>query len=217
MDHLIRVKGTSNINVKPDLIVIAMNLESQHYDYGKTMKLAADSIEILQNAIESASFDKEDLKTTSFNIKMHYESCRDNNDNYRSKFDGYICKQSLKIEFDFDTEVMSKVFAAIAKTQINPQLDIQFSVKDKSAISEKLLVSAAENAKHKAEVLAKASGVTLGDLIGIDYDWGELHLYSQTKYEVEENCMTVQSSYAPDIEPDNIEVSDTVLFSWKIK
>lgn len=217
MEHLIRVKGTGSINVKPNLIVITMNLESQHYNYDKTMELAADSVEILQNAIESAGFDKEDLKTTSFNIKTHYESYRDNNDNYRSKFDGYICRQSLKIEFDFDTEVMSKVFAAIAKTQISPQLDIQFSVKDKSVISEKLLVSAAKNAKYKAEILAKASGVILGDLVSIDYNWSELHLYSQTRYEVEENCMAVQSSYAPGIEPDDIKVSDTVLFVWEIK
>jgi uncharacterized protein YggE len=172
MEHLIRVKGTGNISVKPDLIFITMNLESQHCNYDKTMELAADSVEILQNAIESA---------------------------------------------DFDIEVMSRVFAAIAKTQINPRLDIQFSVKDKSVISEKLLVSAAKNAKYKAEILAKASGVILGDLVSIDYNWSELHLYSQTRYEVEENCMAGQSSYAPDIEPDDIEVSDTVLFAWEIK
>jgi hypothetical protein len=29
--------------------------------------------------------------------------------------------------------------------------------------------------------------------------------------------MAVQSSYAPGIEPDDIEVSDTVLFVWEIK
>ncbi|WP_368489693.1 SIMPL domain-containing protein [Clostridium sp. BJN0013] len=60
--------------------------------------------------------------------------------------------------------------AAIAKTQINPQLNVQFSVKDKTVASQKLLINVVENAKLKAKTLAKASGVILGDLISIDYN-----------------------------------------------
>ena len=217
MNRMITVKGTGNVSVKPDLIVITMILESQHRDYNKTMELAAESVKMQQDAIISAGFDKKDLKTTNFNIDTHYESYHDKNDNYKSRFDGYICEQGLKLEFDFDTEVLSKVLTAIAKASTDPQLNIQFSVKDKAAVSEELLISATENAKHKAEILAKASDVILGHLISIDYNWGELHLYSQTRYDIS-NCMDMMSSSsAPDIEPDNIDVSDTVSFVWEIK
>lgn len=216
MNRLITVKGTGNVSVKPDLIIITMDLESHQYDYEKTMELAADSINTLQEAIQNAGFDKKDLKTTSFNIRTHYEGYRDKDNNYKSKFDGYICEQGLKLEFDFDTETMSKVLTAIAKAQTDPKLNIQFSVKDKTAVSEELLISATENAKRKAEILTKASGVNLGDLISIDYNWGELHLYSQTKYDMEDKCMSMAESYAPDIEPDDIDVSDTVSFIWEI-
>lgn len=112
---------------------------------------------------------------------------------------------------------MSDVLSAIAKTSVNPKLNIQFSVKDKAAVSEALLIQATENARIKAEILSKASCVDLGKLINIDYNWGELHLYSPTRYDMEDRCMVMESSYAPEIEPDDISVSDTVTFVWEIK
>lgn len=71
----------------------------------------------------------------------------------------------------------------------------------------------------KAEILTKASGVTLGELVSIDYNWGELHLYSPTRYEMEADCL-MKVSAAPtamDIEPDDIDVSDSVTFVWEIR
>lgn len=217
MNRLITVKGTGNISVKPDLIVITMNLESQQLEYDQTMQFAADSVKIITSAIESVGFDTKDLKTTSFNVRTHYESYRDKDNNYKSKFDGYVCEQGLKLEFDFEPKVMSDVLSAIAKTSVNPKLNIQFSVKDKAAVSEELLIQATENARKKAEILSKASGVDLGNLINIDYNWGELHLYSPTRYDMEDRCMVMESSCAPEIEPDDISISDTVTFVWEIK
>ena len=47
-----------------------------------------------------------------------------------------------------------------------------------TSISEELLINATENAKTKAEILCKASGNTLGQLLNIDYNWGELNVFS---------------------------------------
>lgn len=217
MNRLITVKGTGNVSVKTDLIIITMNLESQQLEYDQTMQFATDSVNIITSAIETVGFDKKDLKTTSFNVRSHYESYRDKDNNYKSRFDGYICEQGLKLEFDFDQKVMSNVLSAIAKATVNPKLNIQFSVKDKAAVSEELLIQATENARKKAEILSKASGVDLGNLINIDYYWGELHLYSPTRYDMEDRCMVMESSCAPEIEPDDISISDTVTFVWEIK
>jgi uncharacterized protein YggE len=216
MNRTITIKGTGKISVKPDLIIITMRLESHDNNYEKTMKLAAESVNNLQNAIVNAGFNKADLKTTSFNIRTHYESYRDKDNNYKSRFDGYICEQGLKLEFDFNTSVLSNVLTSIGKATVEPNLNIQFSVKDKDAINEELLIRATENARRKAEVIARASNVTLGDLISIDYNWGDLYLYSNTSYNVEDKCLAFKAS-APDIEPDDIDVSDTVTFVWEIK
>ncbi|NLW28322.1 MAG: SIMPL domain-containing protein [Erysipelothrix sp.] len=216
MNRTITVKGTGNVSVKPDLIIITMNIESKKMEYDQTMQLAAKSLNTITSVIESLGFDKEDLKTTTFSVNTHYTSYRDKDDNYKSKFDGYICEQGLKLEFDFDSKVMSDVFTAIAQTSVDPRMNIQFSVKDQNAVNEKLLVEATENAKKKAEILSKASGVDLGKLISVDYNWGELHLYSPTRYEMKDRSMLMQASEAISIVPDDISASDTVTFVWEI-
>jgi uncharacterized protein YggE len=45
------------------------------------------------------------------------------------------------------------VLTAIANAPVDPKLNIQFSVKDKAAVNEELLVSATENAKRKVDIL----------------------------------------------------------------
>lgn len=87
MDRLITVKGTGNVRVKPDLIIITMTLESHKYEYDETMELATNSVNALQDSIRSVGFDKKDLKTTSFDVKTHYENYQDKDNNYKSKFD----------------------------------------------------------------------------------------------------------------------------------
>ena len=217
MERLITVKGIGNINVKPDLIIINMELESHKYDYDQTMKLATDSVSKLEKAIEEAGFNKKELKTTSFNIRTSYKSYYDENNKYKDKFDGYICEQGLKLQFDLDMQVLSKVLTAIAKSRVEPRLNIIFSVKDKEKVNEELLINATENARRKAEVLAKASRVNLGKLLTINYSWSEVGIYSKTTYEMKNKSIVMENSYSPNIEPDDIELSDTATFVWEIK
>ena len=74
------------------------------------------------------------------------------------------------------------------------------------------------NAKRKAEILCEASGVKLGDLIAIDYNWGELDIYSHTRYDCCEDALyPMAASKAIDIDPDDIDVSDTATFVWELK
>lgn len=73
--------------------------------------------------------------------------------------------------------------------------------------------NASEGYQH---VFRKASNVKLGNLISIDYNWGELRLYSSTRYTVEDNQLHFKMR-TPDIQPDDINVSDTVSFVWEIQ
>lgn len=90
-------------------------------------------------------------------------------------------------------------------------------MKDSTAINEEMLRSATINAKRKAEILCEASGVKLGDLIAIDYNWGELDIYSHTRFDCCEEAMApMMKAKAIDIDPDDIDVSDTATFVWEI-
>lgn len=216
MERRITVKGTGQVNLKPDLIVIELRLDSLDMNYEQAMVVATQSVDEVNQLLSKVGFKKEDLKTTNFNVSTQYRGEQDKTGQYIQIFEGYLVHHELKLEFDFDQALLTRTLSTISSAKAMPKLDIRFSIKDQTKVSEALLVKATENAKSKALVLAKASGVVLGDLMVIDYNWGELHLYSRTNYAMEDTMMLKTAAMAPDIEPEDISLSDNVTFIWAL-
>ena len=212
----ITVKGIGAVSVKPDLIVLRLSMETAEYEYDAAMKAAAEKIDFLNKALEAAGFEKKSAKTADFRVRADYDRLNDGKGNYTSVFMGYKCRHELKIEFDFDTKRLAKALSEISKCIAKPEISIDFTVKDSSAVSGELLKAAVKNAREKAEILCAASGAKLGDLLSIDYNWGELHLYSATDYDVEGKCMMLSAADDMDIEPEEIKARDTATFAWEI-
>lgn len=219
MVRTITVKGMGRVTTAPDYVIISMSLEAHEMDYEATMELAAKKIEQLNLSLEEIGFEKKSVKTTNFNIRTDYNSVKDREGNYKREFNGYVCSHRLKVEFDFNTKRLGQTLYAISQCLAKPELSISFTVKDPSAVNKELLQSATANAKEKALILCEASDVELGDLLTVDYNWGELNIISRTEYLMEAKCMTfAESSFSDiDIEPDDIDVNDTATFVWEIK
>ena len=211
------VKGIGKSAAAPDLIVLTMNIEVTEPNYEKTMRRGTEVIDTLRAAIVSAGHDGKELKTTSFNINTKHESYKEK-DVWKQHFVGYTCSHGLKLEFDLDMPKLGATLGAIAGCDAEPNFNIKFSIKDPNAVSEQLLENAVENAKWKATVLAKAAGVKLGEIQRIDYNWSEVHLFSPTNYQFSD-AMVCEAA-APmsiEIEPEDINVSDTATVVWALE
>ncbi len=218
MSRIITVKGTGTVSSKPDTVVLTMDLDSRHAEYGKCMKLATKELETLRRAIAGCQFADDALKTTDFRIEAVYKSCKDSSGTWHDLFDVWCCSHELKLEFPLDCERLTRVLAALAKCDSHPKIKVKFRVADRDAICEALLRDAAQNARRKAEILCAASGVTLGELVTIDYNWGELSIFSRTNYE--NDCEGIIfgscSEKGISIDPEEVKNSDTVTFVWNI-
>ena len=216
MTKTITVKGIGRATAKPDYVVLSMALENRDMDYSRAMTDAARCLENLNKALTGIGFAEDDLKTTDFNVGTIYTSERNRAGNYETRFDGYAVRHRLKLAFDFDMARLSETLTALTGCLSNPNLDISFTVKDPAAISDEMLRSAASNARQKAQILCDAAGVRLGELLTIDYNWGELNIRSDTRYMMEEACLPTSTTTGISIEPDDIHVSDTATFVWAI-
>lgn len=219
MARTITVKGTGKVSAVPDLVVLSMGLESRDKEYEKAMNNAAENIDALNAALEQAGFEKGSVKTSNFYVHTDYEF---RTDGYTERvFNGYVVNHDLKTEFDFDSGRLAKALSVIGSCLAHPQLSISFTIKDTDAVNEEMLRSAAANAKRKAEILCEASGAELGRLLSIDYSWGQLNLFSATRYNMDDDCLPPAPMMAKcaeiDVAPDNIDLSDTATFVWEIK
>jgi uncharacterized protein YggE len=222
-ERVITVKGIGKAEVHPDLVSIGFVVERTDADYEKSVSEAADAVEELTKMVITLGFDKSDLKTTNWEVEQEYENKKNKNGEYERQFTGYKTTHDLKLEFGLTEKALPKVISEIAACKAMPEFSISFTIKDKTAVSEKILVSATENAFSKAKIIAQAARVSLGNVITIDYDWSEYNFYSETRYNRsfthagrgEIVAMDVHNTYS-DIEPDDIKLRDTITFVWEI-
>ena len=214
----ITVKGVGAVSVRPDQTELCMELENLDLDYEVAMTKAASQIAELLGAFAGLGFEKSELKTTDFDVNMKYENVKDRFGNYSNVFKGYRVSHSLKLAFDLDASLIGRVLAAVASCKAKPELSIRFGIKNPGAVSAALLRSATENAKEKAGILCESAGVRLGALVSVDYSWGELAVYSRTRYAVQEECVCCSATpiSGMEFEPDDIDARDSATFVWEI-
>lgn len=108
----------------------------------------------------------------------------------------------------------------LGHSPVRPEFRIEYTVAEPKKCKNELLANAVTDAK--ADVLSKASGVSLREILTIDYSWKEIDFVSRPmeKMMLEECCMRsceLDKAYDIDINSDDIDVTDTVTVVWKIE
>ena len=123
----------------------------------------------------------------------------------------------MRLEFPADNERLGKVLYALAHCPASPEFSIEYTVANPEAAKNELLGEAVKDSAAKAKVLAESAGVKLGNIVNIDYSWGEVEFVSRPLEAVTMRCMTPEpDSYDMDIEPEDIDMTDTVTVIWDI-
>jgi len=215
-NRFITVKGVGKVSTRPDQILLKMEFEVIKADYDETISCGASTHNTIRNAIIKAGHDEKALKTSEFNVGTKYESYRDKDNNYKQKFKGYRYYHSLNLNFNYDLSLLSITLNEITKSGVVPHIEIKFTVKEPDKISEQLLESAVNNAETNAKIITKAAGVSLGAIIRIDYNWSDIHLYSDTRGKMSSALALMSENSFEDIEADDIKTSDNITVIWEI-
>ena len=213
----IRVTGKGQLKVHPDMTRITIDLEGVYRDYTDTLMESSRATEELKSLLVPYGFDRTDLKTLSFDVDTEYESYREK-DEYKRRFVGYKYSHRLKVEFESDNVRLGKILYALANSFLHPEFRISYTVKDPETVKNELLGKAVQDAVAKAGVLSSAAGLKLGDIQSMDYSWGRIDFEVHPMDKCLDACMVEEkcNGYAMDIEPDDIEVQDTVTVVWEI-
>ncbi len=213
MQKTITVRGTGHATAKPDSVHILFQLVNRNKQYLRAMNDVSRDLDSLKKSLQSIGVSPDELKTVNFSVgtdrkyvEGHYV------------FECFAVHHKFKIVMDFDRESLGRVLSAVTKSCSDPELTVKFTVKDQTAIKDELFATAAANARNIAESLCKGSGATLGELLSINYSWQEVDFYSHT--EAAPQCPTGVASGGcapPEINPDDIEASDSVTFVWALE
>jgi len=212
----VTVKGTGKESLKPDKITISLTLTSKSTDYAALTCLEAEKSEELTKAFMELGFERETLKTSSFNIQTEYENYEDENRVWKRRFSGYSVNHGLSLSFDYDMNLLNGVISALSSCKkADPAFSVNFEVKDKEAASDRLLKLAVKDAKRKAEAIAEAADLSLTEIESIVYGENEPIFASPTALKRNAGSVELYRGAAEiDVTPEDIVSEMSVTVVW---
>lgn len=219
MERTIRVIGKGKLSVAPDMIRLQLNLEDRKKKYEDALKASAEQTEQLKEAILPLGFEGKQLKTVFFNIDTEYESYETKEHIWKNRLAGYRFQHNLKLEFALDHERLGKVLYALGQSKVQPELHLAYAIANPEQSRNELLKQAIADAKVKAEVLAKAAGVKLGAIAGIEYSYGsaDFAVRPVNRLMAPKAMAAGMDSYSISMEPEEIKAEDDVTVIWEIE
>ncbi len=215
-DKTLRVTGKGLLRVKPDLTQLLLTLSGVCPEYKEALAESAKRTEALKDLAVKHGFARTDLKTLQFNVDTKYESYKDHGA-YKERFVGYEYKHRLKLDFPADNTRLGKILASLSRCEAKPRFSIGFSVQDEEAAKNALLAAAVKDAAAKAEILASAANCRLGGILSIDYTVATIEFESRPLRMLEMYDISEDDEHLDiDVEPDDIELTDTVTIVWGI-
>ncbi len=216
-NNLITVTGTAIESAPPDTAEISVTVASKSKDYSETVTAGTEKVKTVISALEKKGFLKQDIKTSNFNISAEYDNVQTDNGRWERQFSGYKLTHRLHLSFPFDMDKLNDAVNAVVSCKTaDPEINISFSVKDKEEINRRLLTAAVKDARNKAEIIASAAGVKLGELCGITYGAPVINTVSPTMYKMANEAEHLRGiSMDTGINPEDAENSIEVTASWR--
>jgi uncharacterized protein YggE len=216
----IRITGKGRLKIRPDTTRITMTLEGVCPEYGEALHRSASDTEALRELLSGFGFARSDVKTLHFGVDTEYEDFEENG-RWTRRFVGYRYRHAMKADFPSDNDRLGRILYALTACPAKPELRISYTVRDPEAAKDALLAEAVKDARAKAAVLTDAAGVALKEIQSIECAREEIDFTVRPMNGtfMAAKCRaagTEDASLDVDIEPDDVDVSDTVTVVWEI-
>ncbi|AVM42863.1 SIMPL domain-containing protein [Fastidiosipila sanguinis] len=216
MDKVLKVEASGIGKIKPNQIEINIVISRKSEIYEDAINLINQDLDRMLQALNEIGIERKQTKTTSLRVSNDYENYEENGV-WKNKHVGYITTHQLKVKIDYNLDLLGDFMYKFSGLGINPEIDFDFTVKDKSEAIDTAIDNAIESAKVKAEKIAKSTGVKLGEIVAINYVGSNFAETNGTFYSADLMRGALNAKSSPDILVDEIVVTETVEISWSIE
>ncbi len=205
--RLISVTGEAVLQVKPDMATITFGVETQATTAQEAQKANATRMSAVINALTAKGISKDDIQTSNFSLYPVYEWQGDKEG--RQVLTGYRCNNSVVVRLKNLANIGPTIDAATG-AGANSIGGISFGLLDPKSKENELLGQAVENAREKADIMAKAAGVNIDSVYRISDGYTSVSSMDQGGWRVE----AVKDAVTP-VEPGSVTVRATVRVDYQ--
>ena len=174
------VRGTGVVNLDADTATVTLGVREVATDVSTVQATVNEKIAGVVEALKGMGIAATDIHTNSISIYPSY-----NYDDVVERIVGYTAENMLSVSTG-DTENVGTVIDTAFEAGANVFYDINFSASDTVDENNQALTLAIQHAQDKAQVMAEAAGMKLGQVLSIseaEYSYstvGALYAKSET-------------------------------------
>tara|TARA_Y100000310_G_scaffold323604_1_gene384260 strand:+ start:166 stop:921 length:756 start_codon:yes stop_codon:yes gene_type:complete len=155
----ITVVGTGDVTAIPDIATISLGVTTGPQPTAeRALSILTTRFNGVVKSLEKLGVEKKDIKATNISLNPDYDFI----DGER-RLRGYTASESVRVKIR-KLDTAGQVLAAATGEGVNQVSGLSFDIDDPSALEAEAQEEAIEDAKTKAERLAKALGTKLGDV-----------------------------------------------------
>jgi len=210
------VTGSGTVYAKADIANITVGLKTEAKK--TAAEATAENTKKMQNVIKSLQdlgIEDKDIKTTDYSLRPMYNWL----ENKGQVLVGYEVSQNVSVKVR-DLDKIGDVISKTTEQGANQIGNVSFTIDDEYELKNQARELAIEKAKEKAELIAKQSGLKLGNIKSF-YESADdrtyAPLYSNAKLEMSYDQAGGMVLDAPDIQTGENEIRVEVTLVYEVK
>lgn len=203
------VGGAGTVLIESDLAVISVGVREIATDVLDAQSTVNTKIAAVKEALINAGAKESEINTDAINIYANYDYSGTS-----EAISGYTAYNSLSVR-TADIESVGKLIDAAFAAGANALDNVQFTVKDDSIAEEKALQMAVSDAMRKAEILAKAAGMSIESIESIAET--ETYNYDSMRNSQLMNIEEAGGSAGTMVQAALVSVSTTISVEFELK
>jgi hypothetical protein len=211
--HGISVAGEGKVSAKPDVAMITLGVSTLRPTVAEARTAAAAALEGMINSMKDNGVEAKDIQTQNLSIYPEYRY----GNNGEQTLLGFRVNNTVNAKLRDIDRTGEIVDAAVEAGGDEATIQgIAFTIDDPESLREQARAAAVADAKKRAETLATASGVSIGDPISISEGGGfEPPVYYNRGAAIAEDA--TQPAPATPVEPGELDVVVNVTVTWSIE
>jgi uncharacterized protein len=166
LGRMIVVTGSGQVKAKPDMATLRAGVVTQA---GTAAAALAENVKQMQQVFAGLAdfgIPAEDQQTSNFTVTPQYSTRRATTPE-APQIVGYEVRNQVTVTVRDVTRV-GELLDALVRLGANQLHEVQFTLGDPEPLLDQARVAAVKDAKHKAELLSRAAGAMLGQVLGIE-------------------------------------------------
>jgi uncharacterized protein YggE len=204
--NAISVSGEGRVSADPDMAEIIIGVESRAPTAKEAASQNSEDMNEVMAVLEGMGIAEEDIQTVDYSIRAEMDYRADEG----PRVVGYVVTNAVRVKVR-DLDLVGDLLDEVTEAGANNIYGITFTIEDPRPFQERAREMAVAEARSKAQQLAEAADVRLGDLLSLSEYMVEGPVYVERAPMAEG-----MGGGAPPISPGQLEITIQVQMSYEI-